>query len=174
MTMLDARRIATTVILLFVSWSCAPVLTRTPVQGYSRAIAELAGEWEGSYTGDQSGRVGSIVFRLQAMTDTAEGDVLMTPRRVLETNEVDVHRFPTTATGTASQRLTIRFVRVSGDEVSGVLDPYRDPDCGCTLSTTFVGILRGDTIEGTFQSNGEGIHHLPSSGRWRVTRRHGP
>jgi hypothetical protein len=154
--------------------SCAPVLSRTPVEGYTRAIAQLAGEWEGSYTGDQSGRAGSIVFRLRADSDTAEGDVLMTPRRALEANVVDDHRFPTTTIGTAPERLTIRFVRVRGDEISGVLDPYRDPECGCTLRTTFVGTLRGDVIEGTFQSEGEGIHHLPSSGRWTVTRRHSP
>jgi hypothetical protein len=36
---------------------------------------------------------------------------------------------------TVHQPLAIRFVFVTSDEVSGVLDPYRDPDCGCTLTT---------------------------------------
>jgi hypothetical protein len=66
--------------------------------------------------------------------------------------------------------LTIRFVRVEGGRVSGVLDPYHDPECGCALETSFTGRLVNDsTIEGTFVTTGPpGFPR--STGTWRVTR----
>jgi hypothetical protein len=39
----------------------------------------------------------------------------------------------------AVQELTIRFVAVEGGEVTGELDPYRDPDCDCRAYTRFRG-----------------------------------
>ena len=150
---------------------CAPTLHKTPVGGDSTEIAWLAGEWEGTYESEATGRSGSIVFRLRSGADTAEGDVLMVPRQAHEPNDVAGQRLPAPGIGGMPEPLTIRFVRVAGGEVSGVLDPYRDPECGCKLRTTFRGSLRGDRIEGTFRSEGEGIHHLPSSGRWQVSRK---
>jgi hypothetical protein len=70
----------------------------------------------------------------------------------------------------ASQVLTIKLVRVSGDTVSGVLDAYRDPECDCPVVTTFTGTLSGDTIDGTFTTHGAQAA-APQSGTWRVTRR---
>lgn len=69
----------------------------------------------------------------------------------------------------SSQVLRIAFVRVAGGNVTGTLDPYTDPECQCTVQTTFTGTLRGNTIEGTFVTRGP----LPreQTGRWRVTRR---
>jgi hypothetical protein len=161
-------------LILAIISACATRLSKTPVRGPSTSIVQLAGEWEGTYSSEQTGRVGSILFRLRATSDSAECDVLMTPRRALETNETDLHRLPPQATGTNSELLSIRFVRIAGNEVTGILDPYRDPECGCNLYTTFIGILRGDTIEGTFRSEGDGIHHLSARGKWRVTRKSGP
>jgi hypothetical protein len=65
--------------------------------------------------------------------------------------------------------LTIRFVRVGPGRVSGTLDPYADPDCGCTLVTTFEGTVEGDTIEGTFESRSQ-EHAHENRGTWRVAR----
>jgi hypothetical protein len=79
-------------------------------------------------------------------------------------------RMPAHAEAPVNTPLFIRFVAVEGNQVIGVLDTYRDPDCGCQLITTFRGFLSGDVIEGTFESAGEGAHHLPQSGRWRVER----
>jgi hypothetical protein len=60
---------------------------------------------------------------------------------------------------------------MEGSQVVGTLDPYRDPDCGCQLTTTFRGEFKdANTIEGTFTSVGSGIGHFPSSGRWKVAR----
>ena len=47
------------------------------LEGRSSDLANLAGEWVGEYSGSQSGRSGSIIFRLAAGRDTAYGDVLM-------------------------------------------------------------------------------------------------
>lgn len=69
-----------------------------------------------------------------------------------------------------NELLTIRFVRVDGGRVSGALDPYHDPVCGCPLETTFTGrLVDASTIEGTFVSRGPPGHRT-ANGRWRVTR----
>jgi hypothetical protein len=69
------------------------------------------------------------------------------------------------------QVLTIHFVRKEGKNVVGTLDPYRDPECACQVSTTFQGTFRDSgTIEGTYTTvpaqPGGGV----STGRWLVTR----
>jgi hypothetical protein len=69
----------------------------------------------------------------------------------------------------ASEVLTIKLVRVSGDTVSGVLDAYRDPQCDCPVVTTFTGTVNGDTIDGTFTTRGSQAA-APQSGTWRVKR----
>ena len=78
---------------------------------------------------------------------------------------------PQTADGQpASQMLSIRFVRASAGSISGMLDPYWDPDRNCQVSTTFVGDLKGDIIEGTFRSHFTELGS-EATGHWRVTRR---
>ena len=72
--------------------------------------------------------------------------------------------------GSGRQTLSIRFVLVNDAQVAGVLNPYKDPDCGCTLTTTFEGALRDNVIEGTFHSEGSHLGHIPQDGRWRVKR----
>lgn len=66
--------------------------------------------------------------------------------------------------------LTIRFVRASAGAISGMLDPYWDPDRNCQARTVFSGNLVERTIEGTFTTTfdcGSG----EASGRWHVTRK---
>jgi hypothetical protein len=149
--------------------ACTPVVMKTPVSGTASATARLVGDWHGDYSSIESGRRGLIAFRLNAGADTADGDVIM---QAGDEGEPSAPNASTSwdALRTTHQPLSIRFVFVSNDEVSGALDPYRDPTCGCTLTTTFRGTLRGDVIEGTFRSEGSGFHHLPQSGRWRVKR----
>jgi hypothetical protein len=75
------------------------------------------------------------------------------------------------AAQTSGELLTIRFVRMEGNQLVGILDPYRDPEDGCKMTTTFKGEFKdADTIEGTFTAVGSEMGHLPSSGRWKVTR----
>jgi len=138
-----------------------------PLRGEAADLSRLAGEWNGEYTSASSGRSGSIRMTLEAATpEMAFGDVLMFPARPEERPEaVNPER------GDAGpQALAIRFVSVTGDSVSGTLEPYRDPACACVVSTTFSGRVRGDVIEGTFVSHG-GAGYLPNEGRWRVDRK---
>lgn len=142
--------------------ACALNAPPVPVEGPPGAVAALVGDWSGEYWSTQTGRSGSIVFHLDADADTAFGDVLMLPRGALP------HEHPE-GVHPRSEYLSITFVRVVGNRVRGVLDPYRDPVCGCRLHTTFEGVVHGDTIEGTFTTRhleGGDVHE----GRWRVTR----
>lgn len=149
---------------------CAGNPSPVPVLASPADLSALGGSWEGEYSSSQTGRSGSIVFQLAAGRDTAFGDVLMVPK-------VDSRERDAAQTGSsvwpppqlAAQLLTIRFVRVEGGEVSGTLDPYQDPECGCLLSTTFVGRLDGDRIRGTYTTYGA-LHNVPITGRWEARR----
>jgi hypothetical protein len=136
------------------------------VRAAAADLASLIGEWNGEYSSAASGRSGAIHLILQPGEDTAYGDVLMIPARA-EGPFQPVNRDAETA---GPQPLSIRFVAVSEGVVSGTLEPYRDPDCNCVLSTTFTGTLRGNTIEGTFVSQG-GPGRQVQDGRWRVDRK---
>jgi hypothetical protein len=152
----------------FVALACGQPQTPVPVVGVVADVSQLAGDWTGEYSSVESGRRGSIVFHLSAGADTARGDVLMAP---MWTGRPPAEPAPPSgmpATPT-TQMLRIEFVRIAGGEVSGLLAPYTDPTCGCTLRTTFIGRLQADTLEGTYTS----LHRQTGerqSGRWRVVR----
>ena len=148
--------------------SCGGSQTPVPVVGLEADISQLAGEWYGEYSSVESGRNGSITFKLVAGTDSATGEVIMTPRSLNRTGGGNMQPGPTMQP--TPQPLSIRFVRVSGGQVSGALDPYPDPNCGCTLHTTFVGRLQGDTLQGTYSSLHEQTRDV-QKGRWRVVRK---
>jgi hypothetical protein len=150
--------------------ACTPVIMKTPVGGPVTAVSRLAGDWQGDYSSAASNRRGLISFHLRVGADTAEGDVIMQSRPDGDQSAPNAPSSSFDAMRTTDEALSIRFVFVSENEVSGVLNPYRDPVCGCTLTTTFHGTIAGDVIEGTFHSEGSGISHLPTDGRWRVKR----
>jgi hypothetical protein len=153
--------------IVLLSAGCASTPRAVPVEGASADLSRLAGDWEGEYSSKATGRLGSIVFKLVPGEGQAHGDVLMIPR-----GSNDPYRPRSGVEGPspagASQLLTIRFVRAEGGKVSGVLDPYWDPDCNCEVATTFVGELRGDTIEGTFTSE-RNLGRV--FGTWKATRK---
>lgn len=139
-----------------------------PVSGDPATIGFLAGDWAGSYQGAESGRTGSIFFRLAARADTAYGDVLIDrfhPMHAADELEEPrgIHAPPV---------LTIQFVRAEGEVVYGTLDEYDDPDCRCRVQTSFTGRIDGDRLEGQFTTT-----HLATGerhgGSWSV-RRTGP
>ena len=67
--------------------------------------------------------------------------------------------------------LKINFIRKEGGGVNGTLDPYRDPDCGCMVNTTFQGVFRdARTIEGTFTTVPSAPGGSVTGGRWKATR----
>ena len=149
--------------------ACSGPSTPVPIAGTATDLASLAGEWSGDYSSQQTGRSGSIVFRLTAGTDSATGDVMMSPMGGAGPRGAMTPYAPA-ETARSPQVLAIRFVRVENGRVSGRLDPYTEPECACVLFTVFEGQLRGNVLEGTYtsrvQATGQEQH-----GRWRVTRR---
>ena len=155
--------------VLVAAWACGGPGTPVPVAGTATDLAALAGEWSGEYSSQESGRSGSIVLRLTAGTDSATGDVVMSPqffRRLAGPGDAPAAVAPPPA----PQVLSISFVRVAGGRVSGRLAQYTDPSCGCTLLTEFEGSLRGDALEGTYSSRHSATGEV-QRGRWLVTRR---
>jgi hypothetical protein len=165
---MTVRFVHPAVFLAAVLLGCGGTQAPVPVVGREADISQLAGEWYGDYSSVESGRSGSIVFKLIAGTDSATGDVVMTPQWLARQGNGQMQPSPTPPA--ASQPIGIRFVRVSGGQVSGALAPYTDPTCGCALHTTFVGRMRSDTLEGTYTSVHEQTRDL-QKGRWRVVRK---
>ena len=164
-TKLSAGAIAIAGFLIACGGSQSPV----PVVGREADISRLAGEWSGDYSSGETGRSGSILFTLKSGTDTATGDVVMTPRYAAAGPTQAGPPSPQSAPQ-PSQAIDIKFVRVTGGMVSGSLAPYTDPTCNCPLHTTFVGRLVGDTLSGTYSSRHENAQDV-QQGRWRVVRK---
>lgn len=153
-------------------WGCASAAPSVPVSGEAAAIEALAGSWVGRYESHQTGRYGSITFRLEAGRDTARGDVQMVPTgasRPLRAfdRETDGARQPA---GNLASFLRIRFVTASEGDLRGSLEPYEDPVTGHPLLTTFRGRVRGDSIAGTFQTVDDRTG-ARSAGTWWAARR---
>ena len=153
---------------LALTTACALNPAPVPVAGAVEDVNALAGEWTGEYHSVETGRSGSILFTLEAGRDTAFGDVIMVPRESGMTHD-DAIRAATTRRA-ANQVLTIRFVRVTGSTVSGTIEPYPSPDCGCQLITVFRGELRGDRIEGTFRTHHSEHETVAQQGTWWAAR----
>lgn len=148
--------------------SCSSMPPPIPVGGAPESVAALAGSWNGEYFGTNTGRHGSIVFNLAAESDTAFGDVLMIPRQKVQ--PVSAHEASTVSTYTPPKALRISFVRASGDRVYGLLDAYRDPDCGCVLLTRFTGRIQGSEIAGIYRTQNQDSGEI-TTGEWRVHRK---
>jgi len=118
------------------------------VKGSDNELARLAGDWQGDYKGNESGRAGPVTFSLQVGQHTAEGEVVMG--------------------GTTP--LKIEFVQVKGGQLRGTIAPYTDPGCSCQVETSFLGTLSADTISGTFETKVSATGQV-QTGSWSVTRR---
>lgn len=165
-------KVAGVVFLGVVLQGCAgTVQSPVPIVAERSDMNALVGSWSGEYSSAQSGRSGSIVFRLKSASDTAFGDVVMIPRTALANSGNSGPAVAAAQPLAQGQVLTIRFVRLEGSHLVGRMDPYSDPVCGCRLTTVFTGDFKGaDTIEGTFQTTGAELHHPLTSGKWKVTR----
>jgi len=147
--------------------ACGGPSTPVPVRG---DIAGLEGQWVGDYSSRESGRSGSIVFTLTAGSDTAQGDVIMVPSDLrMRGPAVPGEMGVASPRAPRSELLTIKFVAASRGTVQGELNPYRDPDCGCLLTTVFTGTLDGDRLSGTYRSWHEETGHVVE-GVWQVER----
>jgi len=144
--------------------ACSATLPPVRLGGDSGSIAAMAGEWRGEYASGENGRSGSILFRLSAAGDSAFGDVLMMQRQPAA---LAIGSAAAPEAGGMARPLTIRFVRIADGRVSGVLDPYPDPDCGCVVTTVFEGTVRGDRVRGTYTVKGSSS---TITGRWSAER----
>ena len=152
-------------------FACAYNPPPVPVDA-SRADWEiLGGQWRGTYSTTPRGRSGIIEFKLSAGEEQAWGDVLM----IAENAKVPYRPFPPgdarlgPTNAPYSQLLTIRFVRAEQGQISGTMASYWDPDRSCQATATFLGEVKGRTIDGTFTSLcDDGMRQL--QGRWRVTK----
>jgi hypothetical protein len=127
--------------------ACGGAQHAVEVKGRDTDLVELAGDWEGSYTGLESGRSGPVSFKLELGRHVAEGDVLL-----------------------GATPLAIQFVAVEGGTISGQIDPYTDPTCDCQVQTEFVGLRSGDSISGTFTTSVIGAN-IEQHGEWSVSRK---
>ena len=152
---------------------CTFMAPRIEVAGTPGDLERLSGEWRGEYIGDRDhGRRGTIVFKLVAGENHAHGDVVMIPEgrtQPYQRYQGDEQRAPAQEVAQRSRVLEIRFVNALDDTVSGVLEPYWDPDRRTRASATFRGQLKHNTIEGAFTTtyaNGD----ADTGGRWHVRR----
>jgi hypothetical protein len=164
-------RYALLIVVALTTFSCSSMPSPVPLAGSSAGISALTGTWSGEYSSAATGRQGTIHFTLAADRDTASGQVLMFPRN---SEQQATRHGDAVVTNPRPQpsALSISFVHAESDSVHGVLDPYPDPECGCTLQTWFMGRVRGDKIEGRYTSldtkSGE-----RSFGDWSVRRQAG-
>jgi len=163
------RMVLPFVVLPLVACTASPPAS-FPMTGDAGALARLSGEWAGTYASPMLSRSGSIV--LTFAEGLARGDVIMVPpgqsRPVSPAGRQAVP--PGTAPAPESPVLTIEFAQATGDSLVGTMAPYQDPDCQCTVQTTFTGRLSGDVITGTFVSS-RTIGGQRVAGTWEVRRR---
>ncbi len=135
--------------LMFVlTVACGGAVSQIEMKGGDPDLAVIAGNWQGNYQGLETGRTGAIHFSLELGRHTADGQVFM---------------------GGSHTALKISFVAVERNTITGSIDPYLEPSCGCQVQTQFNGTVAGNEIDGTFTTkalmNGAEMH-----GTWQVAR----
>ena len=157
-------------IFLASSLGCATAGPPIPVTASRAEFESLVGEWDGTYSSRDTGRSGSIWFKLIAGEDHAHGDVLMTAKdrqMAYARNRPDARSGA--RPGDTRQVLGIRFVRAANGMVDGRLDPYWDPDCECEARTIFRGRVLENRLEGTFITRL--ASGLEATGVWSASKR---
>jgi hypothetical protein len=73
--------------------------------------------------------------------------------------------------GPAAVRVTVPVTRAryAGGRLVLDTDAYYDPGCECTVTTTFRGAVRGDTLAGTYVTRGAATA-AGVRGRWQAAR----
>ena len=137
--------------LVLATAACGPTAA-TEVKGDPVNVALIAGKWNGTYEGTDSGRKGVIRFDLVRGYGVVEGTVIM--------NAGDPARATT---------LTIQFVESTSGRIVGRMTRYTDPACNCPVDTEFVGVQLGESFSGTFSTRPVGGDKV-QVGRWQVRR----
>ena len=161
---------------IIVAGACrmTPAPPAVPVQGGDEEISAFSGDWVGRYSSKATGRRGSIRFNLPEHADTGYGEVEITFSPSLhlnrETQSADPRSSPEELSPQPCSTIGITVIRFEHDSVRGTIAPYWDPDCECRTQTLFEGGIRGDTIEGTFNSRRDSNDRRILTGHWRVER----
>jgi hypothetical protein len=149
---------------------CASNPPSTQVTASDFDLNPLVGEWRGNYSSAETGRTGTVAFTLRAGESSASGNVVMIPRPDSMLTTAD-QALVTNIESPGRTLLKIHFLRKEGGNLSGTLDPYSDPDCGCPVTTTFQGTFKdARTIEGTFSTVPSQPGRSVTGGTWKVTR----
>lgn len=156
--------------LAMASMACAVNPPPVLVEGGPSDLATLAGEWVGEYHSVETGRSGSIWFKLEPGRDTAFGDVVMIPGGTAPLQN-PATLSEANAQTRRSQAIGIHFVRVSGNRVIGTIDLYESPEGECVLLTRFEGELHANRIAGAFTTDHSRHEMAPQEGTWWVKRR---
>jgi hypothetical protein len=69
----------------------------------------------------------------------------------------------------ATEQIPIRLVSAMDGYVRGELESYRDPECGCRLTTTFTGRRAGTRFYGTFVTRHSDTN-MTATGKWEAVR----
>ena len=142
--------------------ACASHPPETELSSSDFDLNPLVGEWRGEYSNPEAGRSGTIAFTLRAGESSASGKVVMIPGKADSL---------ASAQAMARSVINIQFMRKEGNKVTGTLDPYRDPQCDCTVTTNFEGAFaNARTIEGTFTTVPSKTGANVTGGKWKVTR----
>ena len=157
-------------VLLLASTGCAGQLPEVQLAGAPRDLAQLVGDWSGEYVSDFANEPGgSIMFSLEAVGQRAGGQVIMKRQGADRAfARYDPERSAIWSLG-APQSLTILMVRAEDGTLTGELDPYWDFDYACQAYTIFRGEIRGNVIQGTYETTLRGFF-TRRTGKWRVTR----
>lgn len=155
---------------MFILGGCQSIQKPVRIYGESVDLKLLEGEWKGDYSSKDTGRSGTIEFILKAEEAEAYGDVLMIPGGAREPYLPVGYRDKIKIDPNFPELLTIKFVEVEGGKVMGELAPYWDPEMQRRMYTSFEGVLKGDSITGTFESR---IDQSPIyfNGQWKVMRK---
>jgi len=155
---------------IFLVWGCRSAQNPVNIYGEKVDLELLEGEWKGDYFSKDTGRSGTIEFSLTSEGAKAFGDVLMIPRGTREPYHPVGYREKIMMDPQFPKFLTINFVEAENGNVKGELTPYWDPEMQRRMYTVFEGVLKGDTIEGTFESRFE-QSPIYFYGQWKVLRK---
>ena len=129
-----------------------PVAGPVPVQGPSRDLRTLTGEWSGAFLSSAGDRHGVVVFALGAGRDTARGYVVVEAPPPPQASHDAISVAVSAGGGAAAGATVLRFgtVVVAEGSIAGWIHSYPDFELGCPVDTWFEGRLVGDTLRGMF------------------------
>lgn len=152
--------------LMTLTAGCAVRPSPDTAPSRSADLAAMNGNWVGEYLDGQTGKYGAIMLSIRSSTDSASGDVVLTPYGSSSMVAADViaHRNHSPA----PEVLRVSFRRVIGGLVEGTVEEYFSTDCSCVVTTVLQGTPTRTGIAGEYvTSNAAGLR---KQGRWSVER----